>query len=657
MKRIEIAALTRDRKQIAELLQRRGIVEISENETDELSKFNTAESVSQFEKVINAAIQAKGILSEYAPQKKSMISSMLLTPVDKSSFEKYTAQRDKILSLCYELIGLQKSATELKADIARTQAQIDSLKIWLSLDVSMQFRGTEFSKLFIGTMPNQLTEADILTKIASLNPALEMFNVEIVSSFKEITCIAVVSHADIADELLSSLREIGFVSPNDPARIEPRLRMNQLEEELKSARAKIDESISKIKSYSGSAAEIEFLIDYYSMRRDKYMEYQKIGYTKNTFVITGYVPEKYSQVLLKELEESFAVTVNITEPEEDEDVPILLQNSGFASPVEPITEMFATPSKNDLDPNAIMAFFYYLFFGIMLSDAGYGLLMVIFTGYVLSKKNLKEGTRKSMKMFFFCGISTLFWGAMFGSWFGDIVQVVSKQFFEIELGSIALWFEPIRDPMTFLLYSLGFGTIHLFFGLGIKFVQLWSSGQKLDAILDVIPIYIFVIGAAPLGVQILAPVPESFLQIGQYMALVGTVLIIFTSSRSSKNPIALFFGGLYGMYGVASGYLSDILSYSRLLALGLATGSIATVVNLMGTLSENKIMKAIVLIVVFVFGHALNMAINLLGAYVHTNRLQFVEFFSRFYEGGGRAFAPLKVNTKYIHLKEEIQNG
>lgn len=653
MKKIEIAALGEDRKKIGELLQRRGIVEISEIENEELKRFYTADSVSLFEKSINVALSAKAVLDEYAPQKKTMISSMLLTPVDGGSFEKYTAERDAILSRCYELIALQKSISELKGENARLQAQMDSLKIWLSLDIPMQFKGTSASSCFIGTLPNQLSEADILVKIAGVNPALEMYSVEIISSFKELTCVAVICHSGIASEMLSALREIGFVQPNDPTKTEPGLRLQELEEGRKKNLAEIESSIAKIKSFAGNYGEIEFLIDYLSMRREKYMAYQKVGYTKNTFIITGYIPEKYSSKLISELEERFTLTVAISDPDEDEDVPVLLQNNGFSSPVEPITEMFATPSKTDLDPNGIMAFFYYLFFGMMLSDAGYGLLMVIFTAFILSKKTLKPSLRKSMKMFFYCGISTLFWGALFGSWFGDIVQVVAKQFFDKDIGSIAIWFEPIRDPMKLLLYALAFGTIHLFFGLGIKFAQLWKAGQKLDAVLDVFPIYIFVIGAAPLAVQILAPVPESFINIGKYLALLGTALVIFTSSRSSKNPIALFFGGLYGMYGVASGYLSDILSYSRLLALGLATGSIASVVNLMGTLSENKVVKALMLIVVFVFGHALNIAINLLGAYVHTNRLQFVEFFSRFYEGGGRAFAPLKLNTKYIHLKEE----
>jgi V/A-type H+-transporting ATPase subunit I len=162
-----------------------------------------------------------------------------------------------------------------------------------------------------------------------------------------------------------------------------------------------------------------------------------------------------------------------------------------------------------------------------------------------------------------------------------------------------------------------------------------------------------VLGAAPLAAQILVPIPPVFTEVGKYMALSGLVLVILTGSRDSKNIFVRLGGGAYSLYNIAAGYISDILSYSRLLALGLATGSIASVINLMGSMPQNPIVKGILLTVVFVVGHTLNMAINLLGAYVHTNRLQFVEFFSKFYEGGGIPIKILGVNTKYIKFREE----
>ena len=262
-----------------------------------------------------------------------------------------------------------------------------------------------------------------------------------------------------------------------------------------------------------------------------------------------------------------------------------------------------------------------------------------------------------MKMFFYCGISTIFWGALFGSWFGDIVPIIYTNFLGKEAPNLALWFEPIKDPIKLLLFSFIIGICHLFLGLIVFGVMQWRKGDKVSAILDTVPIMMTVLGAAPLAGSILAPdIPKIVMEIAKYLALAGVVLIVLTNSRSSKNILARLGGGLYGLYNIASGYLSDILSYSRLLALGLATGSIASVINMLGSMVQNPVVKAILLIVVFIVGHALNMAINVLGAYVHTNRLQFVELFSKFYEGGGKAFEPLTFNTKFFKFKEENDN-
>ena len=218
---------------------------------------------------------------------------------------------------------------------------------------------------------------------------------------------------------------------------------------------------------------------------------------------------------------------------------------------------------------------------------------------------------------------------------------------------ISLWMDPIKQPMTLLIVSFLIGIAHLFLGLGVHFVHLWKQGKKFDAFCDVIPTYLLVGGAAPLCGTVITTVPESVTSVAKWVAIAGVVLVVLTAGRSSKNIFAKLGGGLYGLYNVASGYLSDILSYSRLLALGLSTGIIAQVVNMLGTLPENTVVKAILLVVVFIVGHALNMAINLLGAYVHANRLQYVELFSKFYEGGGEPFKPFKMDTKYMKLKEE----
>ncbi|MFA7637088.1 MAG: V-type ATP synthase subunit I [Monoglobales bacterium] len=653
MKRIDIIALLEDRKQILEQLQRRGILEFSDVQDETVVKINTSSYVSTYEKCIHTAIAAKEVLNKYAPKKKTLIDSLNgRREIEINKFDEYVKKRDDFLQNCFDIISYGRIISENQAAIVRTQTLMDSLKIWLDLDIPMKMKGTKYTRCFVGVVPNQRTAEDILIEIAKINPKLELIQVEVVSTSKEQTCIAVVCHKSVADDTNEALRQIGFVTPSELTEQMPAVKMQQYEKDIERFNAEIRENIEKIKANADFVDQAEFLIDYFTMRKEKYQALGKLGLTKNTFIISGYIPEKYAQKCVDELESQFTVAVNVTTPEEDEDVPVLLENGDFVSPVEPITEMYALPAKKDIDPSAVMAFFYYLFFGMMLSDAGYGVLMVIGTAVALKKFQLEGSLKKTLKMFLYCGISTVFWGALFGSWFGDIVPIIYKQFLHTDPPNIALWFEPIADPMKLLLFSFALGIVHLFVGLTVSFKMTWDEGRKMDAVLDTIPIYMLVLGAAPLAAGILISVPTVVSTVGKYLALVGLIAIILTSGRSSKNIFARLGGGLYGLYNIASGYLSDILSYSRLLALGLATGSIAGVINLMGTMPTNTVAKAILLIVVFLIGHPLNMAINLLGAYVHTNRLQFVELFSKFYEGGGRAFNPLKVNTKYIKLKE-----
>lgn len=211
-----------------------------------------------------------------------------------------------------------------------------------------------------------------------------------------------------------------------------------------------------------------------------------------------------------------------------------------------------------------------------------------------------------------------------------------------------------------LIFSFGVGILHLFAGLAISFYTKWKLKQRLDAVFDVGSWYLLLLGAVILIAGPMLGFADSIAnmlsQIGKYMAIAGAVMVVLFTSRDSKNIFARFGAGLYNLYGI-SGYLSDILSYSRLLALSLATGVIAQVVNTMGSMGGDSIAGAIILTVVFLLGHTLNIAINLLGSFVHTNRLQYVEFFAKFYEGSGRLFSPLRTHTRYIKLKEDQMHG
>ena len=651
MKKIELIALLTDSKKIIELLQRRGVVEICRNTDEELFSTNVSAITGKFEKFRSTASQALEILEKYSPEQSS-IADMFggRTEIEKHAFGKEAMQLEKIMNSANEIIRCSRIINESQAETAQLITKYDTLKQWSSLDIPLNFKGTATTCAFIGTLPMQITAEEVENMLPDGCCA------EIIQSSKEQTNLFIVCIREKAEETEDILRKNAFLPISENDNRTPSKFMEDIKSKQNELSRKSDDAVRKIKELSEKRKELKFTVDYLTMRKDKYEALSSLGFTESTFILTGYIPEKYTERIQKELEAKFTASITFSDPDEDEDVPVLLENSRFSSPVEGITKMYAMPSKTDVDPTPVMSFFYYLFFGMMLSDAGYGVLMVIGTCIALSKFRLEESMRKTLIMFRNCGVSTVIWGALFGSWFGDIIQVVGREFFGKEIGSVALWFEPLDDPIKLLLFSFGLGILHLFLGVAVSFKMSWDDGRKIDAFCDAVPVYLIVLGVAPLGAGILTSVPDNLKTVGSYMLIAGVILLVLTAGRSSKSIFGKFFGGLYALYNTATGYLSDILSYSRLLALGLATGSIAGVINLIGTMPENKIVKLILLIIVFIVGHIANLAINLLGAYVHTDRLQFVELFSKFYTGGGREFEPFTVNTKYIKFKEENIN-
>ncbi|WP_252891352.1 V-type ATPase 116kDa subunit family protein [Thermoclostridium stercorarium] len=272
------------------------------------------------------------------------------------------------------------------------------------------------------------------------------------------------------------------------------------------------------------------------------------------------------------------------------------------------------------------------------------MILSLLSGIILWRFKLEDEMRKFMKLMFFCGLSTMFWGLMFGGWFG-----ISS------LVRYAVWFDMVSEPERMLSWSLLFGIIHIYAGFAIKAANLIREKKYLDALYDVGFVYIFYTGAVlfllPYAPAVNQDKVAPLVNIGRYMLVVGGVLLLLTQGRDRKNIFGKIAGGLSSLYNVVS-FLSDVLSYSRLLALGLATAIIASIVNQLSVMFDMPIvLKVIVAVVILVVGHAVNFGINALGAYVHSCRLQYLEFFGKFYTGGGEAFSPLKINTKYTKLK------
>lgn len=667
MQRVSICALKKDRKSILERLQSLGImeVEVSRLQPEEtmFEKMDTAGARMGFEKKSHMADQALDVLEQYAPQSKSMFAALEGKElVEDAKFRRAVAGKEELLRTASDILACSKAVAEKKAAILKAENQIESLRPWLALSVPMDYEGTKNTTMLIGTMAAGTTQEEVCGILAQHLPDVEAVDVETVSSGPDGLYLAVFCLRKDAGAVEEALRQAGFARPSQLVDQEPAVCVEGLEAEIGKLNREIGEKEKEIRGCAERREELKYISDYFRIRAEKYQVLGMLPQSKRTFFISGYVPAKAVPLIRKTIEERYDCVVDVDEVQDAEEPPTVLSNNAFSDSVEGVLESYGLPHKGETDPTTIMSFFYVFFFGMMLSDAAYGAIIAVVCLVALKKfPRMSASMHKSLKLFLFCGLSTVVWGVLFGGYFGDVVDVVSRVFFGKEVSIPPLWFAPLNNPMKLLVFSMLFGVIHLFMGLGIKGYMELKNRQYMDFFCDVVLWYVFLIGLIMmlLPSEIFRSISQMdltfspFLQtLAKVLAIAGAVGILLMSGRSNKNPVLRLALGAYDIYNI-TGWLSDVLSYSRLLALGLATGVIASVVNQMGSMLGKSVFGVILFVVVFLVGHAMNLAINLLGAYVHTNRLQFVEFFGKFYEGGGKPFEPFESDTKYVDIKEE----
>lgn len=661
MQKINICGLKKDRKSILEILQSSGVMEVTKTAEEDsiFQKMDTMSYRQMFEKNALLADQALEILQNYAPEKKSLLAGLEGKALEEAThFKRMEKECETILKSVKQILGYEKKIAESKAGILKVESQIEGLTPWLNLDIPMKFSGTRKSSFLIGTMTGTVTLEQIYEAVAEKEPSLEAFDVTILGTDKDQTCIVAVCLKKDATKLEDALRAVGFARPSQAVAKIPVQQVEEWKNQIQSLQAEVKSLEEQIRAYQDQRKDFEMLSDYYRIRAQKYQVLGDLLQSKKTFLVTGYVPQKDVAQLEEKLVSRYDLAFEQEEIAEEEQPPVLLKNNVVAESAEGVTASFGLPAKGEMDPTSVMSLCYIFLFGLMLSDAAYGLIVSLACFFVLKKyKRMDSGLRKSIKLFMYCGISTLFWGVMFGGYFGDAIDIISGTFFHHKVSIPALWFIPLNDPMKLLIYSMLFGTIHLYLGLAMKGYMLVKDKKYVDFFCDVILWYLLLTGL----IFILLPT-ELFSSISQMTfnfppivgtlakasAIIGAVGILLMSGRSSKNPALRIALGAYDLYNI-TGWVSDVLSYSRLLALGLATGVIASVVNQMGSMIGNNILG----IIVFIGGHIFNLGINLLGAYVHTCRLQYVEFFGKFYEGGGKMFEPFRRDTKYVEFKED----
>lgn len=622
----------------------KAILELSdERSTTQLLARLTANEYRKIQIELNRRMQAltsgMATAQAFSEEKKPMFT--IRRKVKADDFQAIGRKQNEVFTLLEKLDENRNAEQKLLNKRATLVSQVQQIQAWekVVLPEGDAEKKLNLMHTFSGSVSNRNENVEKLK--AELADKLEgNYAIETLATVGEQSALLVAVREQDAAEAEKTLRSFEFAAlPKLPVELgqnygkavkQWRTTLAELEIEEK----RLEEEAKRL---SKNKADFELLYDYYLNADAKLEAMQRLLNTGRLFVLQGYVPHDMSHELKAALEEEYAVAIDILPVPKDEDHPILLKNNRMVRPYEAVVEMFSLPSvSQDVDPTPVMAPFYAFFFGIMLSDAGYGLLLLILSAVLVYKVKVEGNMRRMCLMFMQGSVAAIIFGVLFGSFFGNMLTEVSGGAINFPM----LWFDPVKDPVTLMLASIVFGAVHLFAGLGVKFYNLWRLGKPYEAIVETIPWFLIIVGLTLFGLNY---------SVGQYMAIVGAIMIVFFSAKGVRNPIKRVFSGLGTLYGIAS-YLGDLLSYTRILALTLATSVIALVVNMLSSLMGRSLVGIVFMIVILVFGHALNLALSGLSAYVHTTRLQYVEYFGKFYEGGGAPFQPLALKTKYTKI-------
>lgn len=558
-------------------------------------------------------------------------------------FNAITYKEYELFDEIHVLHTLNDKQNEINSARSRTKAEISSVSSYKNFPLKFtKFKDTANTAFILG----EISVAKLFNVEMALDAMKEIKGVEyeFYPSDTSIGALAVIAHKDDKQEVMKLLSDSDFSPCNFNYDKTAEQVMADLNGRLKELdKAELQNAYKAIK-YNGSIEYLKLLYDYYLVRLETVDAGDMTRQTATCYVMEGYVPSDEIDEVKKLVDESgLSVEFNSRHVEEDDkDVPTKLNNKKLVQPFEPVTNMFSVPNYKEKDPNTIMGIFYFLFFGLMVSDAGYGVVLSLACLFGIIFTHPKKSTEKLFLLLFLGGISTTVWGIMFGSWFG------------IE-GIKPILFNPLegQGPLYLLILSLIMGLLQIIVGLIMKAYACFRRGKWFDAIADAFTWLFVFAGLIMLVLPMAFEVPSILNTIGLAFVIAGLAGVLLTAGRKKPSIIGKIVGGLTGLYGIIN-FMGDLLSYARLFGLGLATGAICMVVNKMGGIVFTLlpgVFGIIVGVIILIVGHVINLAINTLGAYVHNNRLQFVEFYSKFYEGDGREFKPLGSSVKYINLE------
>ncbi|MDR1735883.1 MAG: V-type ATP synthase subunit I [Oscillospiraceae bacterium] len=647
MKRFELLAMENDRQVLLAGLQRAGCVHVDEPENApdwaeiallagraENALDETREKLLTIGDALDILSKHNAIKRPFLAPKRALRQKELLDPTGVE-----LALRD-----AREIISQSRRISALAAEEGKLEALVAGLEPWESVDVPLDAPQTAHLRILFGYAAPDVSWETLVSRAETDAPLAQLYPA---GANREGVYFLALCHSAQEEGLLELLKEYRYT------RLQMReftgtakANIDRLSEQKRKNAAEREEIAELLRASGDKQQPLELAFDHLSTAAGREETAGRLMATQRTFTLAGWVPESAAGYLDRALS-AFDCAVSYESPGEEDDVPVLLRNSSIIEPINMVTEMYSLPKYTNIDPNPIMAPFMAAFFGMMYADMGYGAVLILLGSLVLKKKKPQGRQAYIWKLLRLGGIFSVIFGFIFGSFFGDLIPSFAKGFLGVEnlfeklFGGRYPFIDPLQGAMTVIIMSLVFGVIHLLFGMGVKAYLLIRDGKPLDALMDVGSWWLTFGGIAALA---LGATP--------WIMVAGLVSIVLTQGRHNPKLGGKLVSGLGKLYDITA-YLSDVLSYLRLMALALASGVIANVFNILATMGGKSVGGILLFIVIVPVGHAFNMAINIIGTYVHAARLQFLEFFGKFFDDGGRPFAPLSIKTKYVDILKE----
>ncbi|MHC4912080.1 MAG: V-type ATP synthase subunit I [Planctomycetota bacterium] len=608
-----------------------------------------AQPPKDIEQLLSRLEKSIAFLTDYAPPQKFLASVLApRTVIPEQSYDRTIA--DSQIPKILEQSEQTKSQIErLNSEIENLDATLEQLTPWEHLETPVEAIGRmQQTTALAGLLPAQQFE-QITEQLSELAAAIDT----VAAVDNSCACIIVALNENLT-QVQKLLRSAEF----EPVNFEPMTgTVAELTEEysrqLNKATTQLDHLHEQAALLAENLLKLQILYDHYSNLLQREQAKDAAPATESTVILEGWVRQKDYPRLEKIVSAFEATSLAQIEAAEGEEIPVEIENTNAIKPFEVITRLYGMPQHFEVDPTAFLAPFFALFFALCLTDAGYGLVIVALMIFFIKKF---QGDKKLMWMLGICSAVTLVTGALTGGWFGDAVQ----QFVPAlkPLREKMMWFDPFEDPMMFFGLSLALGYTQIMAGLCIAFVHNLKQKDYIAAVCDQLTWLVMLNSIVIFTAAKFDVVPPQAGKFFGILALIPAATIFLFSQR--EGPLIGRIGmGLYNLFS-AIFYLGDVLSYLRLMALGMVTAGIAMAVNVISKVAVEilssfgipKFIGIVAMILILIVGHAVNLALSALGAFVHTLRLQYAEFFPKFLIGGGKLFQPLSKNYKHIYVKK-----